>query len=67
MSLSQVLYFMLLLGPILSFNDDDEDGGDFKVKKSKASRMIKKMKQAPNSMSFSVEMAEIVTDRKSVV
>ena len=62
-----VLCFMLLLGPILSFNDDEEDGGDFKVKKSKASRMIKKMKQAPNSMSFSVEMAEIVTSGTSTV
>ena len=37
------------------------------MKKSKASRMIKRMKQAPNAMSFSVEMAEIVTSGISAV
>jgi hypothetical protein len=37
--------------PTLSFGDDEEEGEDFKVKKSKASRMIKKMRQAPNVLS----------------
>jgi hypothetical protein len=50
--------------PILSFGDDDEEGEDFKVKKSKASRMIKKMRQAPNvlsSLSENMESQEVHT------
>jgi hypothetical protein len=36
-------------GPIVSFGEDDEDddGGDIKLKKSKASKMFKKIRQAP--------------------
>lgn len=41
--------------PTLSFGNDEEEGEDFKVKKSKASRMIKKMRQAPNVLSSLTE------------
>jgi hypothetical protein len=50
--------------PTLSFGDDEEEGEDFKVKKSKASRMIKKMRQAPNvlsSLSENMESQEVHT------
>lgn len=65
-SQSQFLLFSLL-GPIISFDDEEEDGGDFKVKKSKASRMIKRMRQAPNAMSIAIERVEVVTEGTSIV
>ena len=46
------------IGPTLSFGDDEDDGEDFKVKKSKASRMIKKMRQAPNVLSALIDVSE---------
>jgi hypothetical protein len=48
------------LGPTLSFGNDEDDGEDFKVKKSKASRMIKKMRQAPNVLSALIDVSESV-------
>ena len=42
--------------PTLSFADDEEGcDDDFKIKKSKASRMIKKMRQAPNVLSSIID------------
>ena len=44
--------------PTLSFADDEEACDDFKIKKSKASRMIKKMRQAPNVLSSIIDHAD---------
>ena len=42
----------------MSFGNDEDDGEDFKVKKSKASRMIKKMRQAPNVLAALIDVSE---------
>ena len=51
----------------MSFDEEEEDGGDFKIKKSKASRMIKKMRQAPNAMSSLIEIVEVVSTGKITI
>ena len=52
------MFILSLKAPTLSFGNDEEDGDDFKVKKSKASRMIKKMRQAPNVLSALIDISE---------
>lgn len=52
------MFILPLKAPTLSFGNDEEDGDDFKVKKSKASRMIKKMRQAPNVLSALIDISE---------
>jgi hypothetical protein len=44
--------------PTLSFADDDEGCDDFKIKKSKASRNIKKMRQAPNVLTSIIDHSD---------
>ena len=52
------MFKLTFIAPTLSFGNDEEDGEDFKVKKSKASRMIKKMRQAPNVLSALIDISE---------
>lgn len=46
-------------GSAFSYEEDEGDGTDFKAKKSKASRNIKKMSQAPNALSAITTHVEV--------
>ena len=53
----------VLKGPSLSFAADEEEGdGDIKLKKSKASKLVKRMKQAPVDMTALIQEAPVAVN-----
>ena len=52
----------VLKGPSLSFAEDEEGDGDIKLKKSKASKLVKRMKQAPVDMTALIQEAPVAAN-----
>ena len=52
----------VLKGPSLSFAEEEEGDGDIKLKKSKASKLVKRMKQAPVDMTTLIQEAPVAAN-----